>query len=516
MTSQPDILPQTPGDARPGEDTEGCACVVASYQTTDALASEVAEDAGTRIMVTPALGDFFELSFIAIGPEPGRSGDRSAAVRLITEALLQSDSDATRSYFALVVIGRSATETEQLLAECAGSKILRQLAVRLRGVAMLEDRANPGRGTGGHVVVAPPGAWSKAYLVSDLRRYADELMREFAVIPGGITREGFDSLQTTYAEEAAGHDEQPPPETTTQSHVASVSSPPRAIESQAAQPAPVLVAPPTVSATTAPLVSTAPPAPPPSPSPRVEPTAPEGRLRRLLVPPWHRRAQGETGAVATTAARDASAGDAAAGEPDKDRTLGLVYLLIIGDDVTDNPVAWQRGRTTLLSVDQKLAAQPQVAYTVRFLETDDQEYLRGESRPAGQLSKRSIRRPVSDADFAEVLGEIRKMVRRDAACDRESGRSTVRPAVVFITPEPPLADPVVAEVLGQLVQEASVIWVIPWGTEDLMSEALTPVGTHVLGDSGHVADAVADLLVVGDRSAELNQAVNTPAHTGSG
>jgi len=187
-------------------------------------------------------------------------------------------------------------------------------------------------------------------------------------------------------------------------------------------------------------------------------------------------------------------------EPDQAITpgiSGLAYLLIVGDAIADDPAAWQRSRAALLAVDQKIAALRQAAYTVRLIEGDE-EALRGEARPAGRLSRRDVRRPVSDADFAEVLNEIRKMIRRDIARTTGSGKSLARPAAVFFAPEPPLADSVTAEVFGELAQEASVMWVIPKGAKNLMSSAFTqPDGAHIVEDSDGAAADVADLLITG-------------------
>ena len=72
------------------------------------MVSQVTEDAGRRIMMTPALGDFVEVYFLNIGPQPGFAGDHSAAVRLITEAVLAVGGNAARSHFAIVVADRSA------------------------------------------------------------------------------------------------------------------------------------------------------------------------------------------------------------------------------------------------------------------------------------------------------------------------------------------------------------------------------------------------------------------------
>jgi hypothetical protein len=204
------------------------------------------------------------------------------------------------------------------------------------------------------------------------------------------------------------------------------------------------------------------------------------RLLRLLDARW-RRAKPAVPTVADQAATTT--------------VSGLAYLLIIGEAITDDPEAWQRSRAALLAVDQKIAALRRAAYTVRLLEGDE-EAMRGEERPAGQLSKRNVRSPVPDADFAGVLNEIRKLVRRDIARYAGSGRLTTRPAVVFFTSEPPLADSVTAEVFGEFAQEALVIWVVPKGARDLMSPTFTEYDDSFLVEDGDgAAGDIADLLI---------------------
>jgi hypothetical protein len=155
----------------------------------------------------------------------------------------------------------------------------------------------------------------------------------------------------------------------------------------------------------------------------------------------------------------------------------------------------------LFAVDQKIAALQQAVYTVRLLEGDE-EALRGEARPAGRLSRRDVKRSVFDADFAEVLSQIRKIMRRDVVRTTASDKPLAQPTVMFFGPEPPLADSVTAEVFGELAQEASVVWVIPRGARDLLSSAFTePANAHVVDDGAGAADDIAELLIAGAREA---------------
>ena len=199
-----------------------------------------------------------------------------------------------------------------------------------------------------------------------------------------------------------------------------------------------------------------------------------------MEPRWRRGKQPERGEDAKTEAP---------------RTPGLAYLLIIGDELEDDRGAWQRSRAALLRVDEKIATLPQIAYLVRMLQ-GDAETLRGELRQAGQLSRRDVRHPVADADFAAVLTEIRALLRRDLTRATASGEPLARPLVVFFAPDPPFADSVTADVFSHLAQEASIIWVTPKEAIGLLAAAFTePLHVHVLPDHEDVAEEIAGLLI---------------------
>lgn len=470
-TSQPDALPEISSELAPLTNAEGCVCVVAGYVRAASMLDPATRDAGRRIMMTPALGDFVELSFVNMGPEPGPGADHSAGVRLITETVLAAGGDAACSDFAIVVADASAAVAEGVLAECATSPFLATLPMRWHGITAADDRDSARDIAGGQITVAGQGAWNHEFLVSELRRYAEELMRYFASAREGITQDELGSLRARYEQHLVQDN-----------NGETLALPPAAVP-EAPVPAPA-ASPPEPPQPATPAVSR--PGPPDPPEAAESEPAP-GRLRRLLD---GRRRRGRPSAPASAAASAL----ASAAEPNTPRACGLAYFLVIGDALADDPPAWQRSRSTLLAVDQKIAALPGAEYAIRLLDGDEQA-LRGDLRPAGQLARRDVRDPVSDADFAGVLNEIRTLVRRDMARSSGSGKAAARPAVLFFASEPPLADSVTAEVFGELAREAVVIWVIPKEMKDLLASAFAgPPGAHVVDSRDEAADDIADLL----------------------
>ena len=346
--------------------------------------------------------------------------------------------------------------------------------------------------------MAEPGAWGHGYLVDEVRHYADELMHVFAASQEGLTQDQLDSLRARYEEttesENGGEALAQP--------VATDSEPPAPLSTHAAVPSPAVLPPSPIAPASAeqlddqsaalpeqaevessPAVDAAPDLPEAADS---EPEAPaRSRLRRLLDVRLHRGKPDEP-----------------AGETIEPPVSGLAYLLVLGEAIADDPAAWQRSRAALLAVDQKIAELRQAAYSVRLLQGDEQA-LQGESRPAGQLSRRDVKTKVSDADFAGVLTEIRTLIRRGGLRSAGSGKPTARSAVVFFASEPPLADSVTAEVFAELAGEATVIWVIPRDVKALMAPAFAePANVHVVDEGDGATDDVADLLIADASAAD--------------
>ena len=157
----------------------------------------------------------------------------------------------------------------------------------------------------------------------------------------------------------------------------------------------------------------------------------------------------------------------------------------------------------MLEVDKKIAELPGFAYQVRMLHGDE-DGLRGDLREAGQLGRRDIRRTVASVDFAAVLETVRTSLKRDRA-PLKAADATTWPAVVFFTPEPPLADTVAAELFRDLAREASIVWALPKSAKALLSETFTHApGVRVIVDDQAVADEIAALLSSGADSVKAD------------
>jgi hypothetical protein len=470
-----DDLGSTPQDP----DSEGCLCVVASHANAAPLVDSVTRDTAARLMMSPALGDFVELRFAGMGPQPEQAAELNAAVQRVTDQLLCPRRSVGRNYFALVVVDQSAATVEQVLGDCAASPLLAALPIRFHGIASYDDRRRNDRTAVADIVVPPDGSWTRGSLVDELRRYCDELLRHFAAgQEDGLARDQVGVLRTKYKEHAMNEHgpERPAPAVLPPPDVLALQSQlPLPDQSQAAGPDGAEQAgkpdQPGLEPDTPYLIQrgAAQPAPPLSrPGPR-----------------WHQAMRWRRGQ---------DAGREPTIEPGRPGTRGLVYLLVTGETIMDDRAAWNRSRSALLEVDAKIAAVPGVAYQVRALQGDE-EALRGELREAGQLTRRDVKRPVIDADFARVLEEMGAMLKRDRALIEAGGAPAAHPAVVFFTLDPPLADTVTAEVFRDLAEEASIVWVVPKGSADLVASAFTQSpGTTVVIDHETVAEELAVLL----------------------
>ena len=138
--------PLSPGDPAAGYDddnTEACRCLVVGYAKDDGLIARVAAEAGRRVTLSPALGDFIELQHVDLGPQPGQVGDRFRPVRRIVAGLMTERETAGRNHFALIVIAKSAVDIEGLLGSCAADPFLAGLRMRFVGIASFDDRQEP-------------------------------------------------------------------------------------------------------------------------------------------------------------------------------------------------------------------------------------------------------------------------------------------------------------------------------------------------------------------------------------
>jgi hypothetical protein len=202
------------------------------------------------------------------------------------------------------------------------------------------------------------------------------------------------------------------------------------------------------------------PAPPAEPDGGGQPATPAGLIGAVcrLLPGglWRRRTQSPSTADATA----------------PPASLGLVYLLTLADPGRDRGLALDGLRDVLRDVDSDLAIQPDCGYQVRLVHGSD-DRLRGDRQPAGLLTRRALRRPFEVTRFDEVLTSVHAALRRDLAeigtTAARIGVPVARPAVVLVTTDPPIADRRSVVAFRELAAEATVIWLVPRKTEDLVN-----------------------------------------------
>ena len=182
-----------------GDDSESCLCLVASYSKRAELIAKVAAETEQRVNLSPVLGDFLALRYLDLGPEPGQVGDRQRPVRKVAAELRAAAFAAGRNHFALIVIDKSATTIEQVLASCGAEPFIAGFRMRLAGIASNDDRTDSG--CHADIVASPNGAWSDpANLVAALHRQCEDLLRYFAARrEPGLTPVEIDTLKRAYA-----------------------------------------------------------------------------------------------------------------------------------------------------------------------------------------------------------------------------------------------------------------------------------------------------------------------------
>jgi hypothetical protein len=422
--------------------------------------------------MSPALGDFLQLRYVDLGPQPGQVGDRSRPVRRIVADLMAVKETAGRSHFALIVIARSAITIEELLGSCAAEPFLARLRMRLVGIASSDDRKQ-GNGLA-DITSSPAGSWrNEKELIDSLRRRCEELPRYFGTRgEPGLTRAEFAALRRAHVEPAAvdsdpegeagiAADEAPKPDVLDDAHEAAGTGP-----DQQTTP-----------------VGTADSAPA---------EAPAVRLTPLSASRWRPGLPRRRGKQA------ASANDAGTTAESARTAMGLVYLLMLVDQDAAADPAIGRLQAALLEVDRQLAEQRLCGYQVRVIHGSDGE-LRGELRDAGTITRRAAKRSVKTGDFTALLKGIRGSLRRDRelveSIARGAGLTVTPPTVVIFTANPPMADLGAGAVFGDLAAQAIVAWVVPGKLEGLVSPAFSAAcGVTVFGEHQAVADEILDVM----------------------
>ncbi|HET9896472.1 MAG TPA: hypothetical protein VFQ44_16215 [Streptosporangiaceae bacterium] len=444
-------------------DSEGCLVVVGSYSYRADLVRDVVDRVSRRILASPALSDFIAMKFVDLGavPDPGVSpGD--AVTRLAGELALQGGF-AARNYFALVVADRSAMAARELLLACQDNDFISELPVSFLGIANVDDRglAEKDADTRSSIEIAsaPGSAWHVPELVTELHHYAERLMSEFAA-PGqkGITVGQFDELRPQDVGEAvAALPAQP------SSPDALGDSPGRCRESAEDGPADYR-----------PDRRPGPPERDPGPAPG------HGR--------WRSPGRGLT-VLRSGNGRGWPDENPVSSKPEP-LPVKAVYLVLCSSEVTGERADWRRGKSVLLALDEKLAAAPQVACQVKAAQVAA-DLTRDSLRPAGQMSRRSLKRHFERTDLSRVLTGIDQSVTRDLAGFQRAGFNVTRPAVVIFAADAPLADLATVEAYEKLTSQADITWVAPEAVLTLLSPRFSQLsGADPIVDHEAVADEV--------------------------
>ena len=532
--SEPDALMAVGGGEVPGSDTQGCRLVVASYEVAAPLVSAATAETARRIMGAPALGDFMELRFVDMGPQPGPLGNRSAAARLILEELLAPGDESGRNYFAIAVADRSAAEVELVLTECINAPFLNTLPVQVHGIASVDDRRSAIEVvSGASIAIAASGAWNYSDLVDELRRHANELLVHFAAGRQGLSHGELDSFRDSYeqyvllghGEESAGE-----PGAGVPDELPAVPASPALPDILAPEPPP-----PTACAAAAPAeASTA------------EATTGEATTGEATT---GEATTGEaTTGEATTARRPRARRPRARrpGERPRARRPRRPHRLLhcrsdgcrggcparrggAGSRSNQNP-AWAHRQkrpgppawSTCLSPGTR-------SRTTRPLGSAAGRHCSGWTRRSrrfrGPLTKSGCCRAMRRAYTATCakpgrpprrISGIQSPTRTSprfstkyARCcggtspaRRRSGEHLARRVVVIFAADPPLANSVTADVFSRLAQQASIIWILPKPAVALLSRSFTePPHVHVLPEHDDVADEIAALLSPPDSTA---------------
>jgi hypothetical protein len=437
-----------PGAGEP--DSRGCRLLVATFSDVAPLVRTVAARARDRILQSPALGDFVDLSFADLGPRPDQGNEagqaeRSDLVSRIVTALTQPSQDADLSYFALLVADRSAAAAARVLAACDADPVIGALPMRRRVLASIDDRAC-GTDTAVEVKLPPSGFWRRDDLVDEVQHFAEELLMFFSGGPKrGLTLAELNALQPPAAV-PAGEQAAEPADALTPSPPASVPEPsPRELE-------------PAVPTSTA-------AGPPRPPRPRSFP--------RLRVPGVRREPAPESGPPAATV---------------------VVYLVLTVAESAPDRASWRRGRAVLLELDKRLARTPGIAYLTRVLDAA----VPGEDRlrPAGRLSTRDIRHPASFLDFATALASVPAVLRADYQRAVQAAPLTASPVLVIYAADAPLADAITSARYAALAAKIPVLWILPGTSARLLSAAFrNGMHVHVSTDHPAIATELVTLIV---------------------
>jgi hypothetical protein len=157
-------------------DSAKCLLVVGGYQDNANVLRPVVAAAKERILMSPSLGDFFQLRFVDMGPQ---LSDVSAGVAKLVLELTNRPTEAARNFSALMIIDQSVAAIDRVLRKCEADNTLTELKVRFHGSASNDDRKHGQElGAKSEIVIAGARRPSEE-LVGEIVRYATNLLSDF-------------------------------------------------------------------------------------------------------------------------------------------------------------------------------------------------------------------------------------------------------------------------------------------------------------------------------------------------
>jgi len=417
----------------------GCLLVVASRSEVAGAIEAATRQAGAKVLLHPALGDFIEIRFVDLGAKAEEVG---AAVERIRAALLQPLSGATSNYFGLAVVDNRVAQARRLLFACASDPVVAALKPVCQGFAAIDDGSSQDSSAPVPPVtlLAPEAADIGDRLAEALYSFSHELMRVSAgTSDPGVSRKDLVSLGAPLAPESRASSGEPEgSQATTSPGGLSQLEPVSVFPETVAPPPPAHVPPPSPSE----LAAWTPP--PIAPAPAAD--QPAGAMQRLA-----------------SLFRRFAPSERLDGKGTLDKSVAPVFVAFISGVTVPFPkAAWRRGRDLVLALDEALESAP--------LPDDGFEFhlhllggTRGTGRsllPAGDVRRRDFDRPAGLPDVVAQLNLLRETIRRDVELLTGAGRGAIRPAVLLLSAEVPLADGVSITRYSQLVAVALTTWVM--------------------------------------------------------
>ncbi|MBJ7330463.1 MAG: hypothetical protein JHC95_11245 [Solirubrobacteraceae bacterium] len=186
-------------------------------------------------------------------------------------------------------------------------------------------------------------------------------------------------------------------------------------------------------------------------------------------------------------------GDDAAPPRTEPAVVAPVYVALVGDLDT----RWRRARRLLCEFDAHLAEMSSERLGLEFKVglVGLGPSAMGPLRPAGQVRRRDVRRPVGFADFGGQLTALGAAFSRGARPQGAPDGYVTRPSVVLLAGEPPPADVFATARFRELSAQANVLWVL-LGDPLLLSVAYRD-GAVVLTDHAEIIEETFEHVVAG-------------------